>query len=152
MRIRKSVWMPLLWLVVLVLVMHSCAQPAVPESTATPPPPTDMPTEEPAPTDEPTATQEPTATTEPTVTPEAETPTVPPTEEAEPTPAPIEAEGQILLDERCTGCHSLSRVTRAQKSREGWETTVDRMIGLGARLTDDERAVIIDYLVVTYGD
>jgi hypothetical protein len=55
------------------------------------------------------------------------------------------------LQERCTACHSLSRVTQAQKTREQWEQTVVRMVGKGAQLNADERAALIKYLAETYG-
>jgi cytochrome c5 len=96
-------------------------------------------------------TEAPTATPEPTATREADTPTATATEEPESTETPGE-DAQVLLEERCTVCHTLDRVEGAQKSREGWESTVDRMIEYGAQLTDDERSVLIDYLVATYGN
>lgn len=60
-------------------------------------------------------------------------------------------DGETLLDERCTECHALDRVRQAEKDREGWESTVARMVNLGARLDEGERTVLIDYLVDTYG-
>jgi cytochrome c5 len=116
------------------------------------------PTPTPEPTAEPTAepTEEPTAepTEEPTAEPTDE-PTEEPTATAEPTPTATTddapAEGQVLLEERCTVCHSLARVESAQKTREEWASTVDRMIDRGAQLSDGERTVVIDYLAETYG-
>ncbi|MBE0477447.1 MAG: hypothetical protein IBX62_10150 [Coriobacteriia bacterium] len=64
-------------------------------------------------------------------------------------PAPPEetlAEGEELVNERCTPCHSLDRVYAEDKDREGWTSTVDRMISLGAELDARERQVVIDYL------
>jgi hypothetical protein len=55
------------------------------------------------------------------------------------------------MEERCATCHGLDRVTRASKSREQWEQTVDRMIERGAELNAEERSVLIDYLTETYG-
>ena len=112
---------------------------------------------EPAPTLTPTDTEEPTATAEPTqeqstATPEPteEEPTA--TDEAEPTTGPVDEEGEALLEDRCTACHTLDRVMRSQKSREEWDTTVERMVSLGARLTDAEKEGLVDYLATTYGD
>lgn len=84
---------------------------------------------------------------EPTVTAELEEPTAMP----EPTAEPAEPEAQVLLEERCTTCHGRDRVKQAQKSREAWATTVDRMMGYGAQLSQSEREVLLDYLVETYG-
>lgn len=83
-----------------------------------------------------------------------EEPTVAPTptpQEEEPTEEPASIEGESLLQERCTSCHSLSRVTQAQKTREEWEQTVTRMVGKGAQLNADEQAALIEYLAETYG-
>ena len=88
------------------------------------------------------------------VLPQGEGPTAPPTEipqEGEPTTQPISANGEVLLQERCTDCHSLNQVERAKKTREQWEQTVARMVGKGAELGEDEQAVLVDYLVETYG-
>lgn len=144
-----------LCLIALMVAAAGCGQPASEVSTATSVLATEPPAAtEPAPTEEPTATEArptPTAvppTEAPTATPE---PTAPATEEPEATEAPVE-DAQVLLEERCTVCHLLDRVESAQKSREAWESTVDRMIEYGTELTDDERAVLIDYLVATYGN
>lgn len=87
---------------------------------------------------------------QPTVTPAPSEPTEPPTKD-EPTAAPASADGETLLQERCTVCHSLGQVERAQKSREEWERTVASMVGRGAELAQDEQSVLIDYLAETYG-
>jgi len=95
---------------------------------------------------EPTAA--PTATLEEKESIEAPTPTP---QEEEPTEEPASTEGESLLQERCTVCHGLSRVTQVQKTREKWEQTVARMVGKGAQLNADEQATLIEYLAETYG-
>ena len=62
-----------------------------------------------------------------------------------------EGAGVSLLQDRCSVHHSLSRVEQASKSRDGWQETVERMVGKGASLTEEEQAVVVDYLVDTYG-
>ena len=57
------------------------------------------------------------------------------------------SEGDLLVDARCTRCHSRTRVDAVQKDRAGWEATIDRMVTNGAELTDEERAKIIEYLL-----
>ena len=69
----------------------------------------------------------------------------------DPVEEPVSIDGQVLLQERCTDCHGLDRVTGAQKTRDGWEDTVTRMVNLGARLNDEEKTGLIDYLAQTYG-
>jgi len=163
-------WMNLLLVVaVLTIGMAACGPEAAPTE-----PPTAAPTVEPSPTAEPTEAEptataeptepDPTATPEPSPTATAEPdtptpePTVEPTSTVEPSPTsessgeePAVAEGETLLQERCTVCHTLARVESAQKTRDAWASTVDRMIGYGAQLSDAERTVVIDYLAETYG-
>lgn len=69
----------------------------------------------------------------------------------EPVEEPVSIDGEVLLQERCTDCHGLGRVTGAEKTRDGWEDTVTRMVNLGARLNDEERTALLDYLAQTYG-
>ena len=59
--------------------------------------------------------------------------------------APV-ADGAALLEERCTVCHSTSRILGASKDRAGWVSTIERMVGRGAKLTTEEQAVLADYL------
>jgi cytochrome c5 len=68
-----------------------------------------------------------------------------------PTIAPASGgNGEALLNDRCTKCHSLDRVTSAKKSASDWEKTVTRMVGKGAQLTSEEQKVLVDYLAKTY--
>ena len=60
--------------------------------------------------------------------------------------------GLTLLDTRCSICHSSDRIKQVKKTREEWEETVNRMIGKGAKLTNDERDGLLDYLAKIYGD
>jgi cytochrome c2 len=61
-------------------------------------------------------------------------------------------DGASILQERCTVCHNLSRVERAKHTPEEWQTTVNRMIGKGAKLSSDEKTLLIEYLSTTYGN
>jgi cytochrome c5 len=65
--------------------------------------------------------------------------------------APPTLGGAELLEQRCTPCHGLDLVERANKTAEEWETTVERMRGMGAELTDEEVQILIEYLAETYG-
>jgi hypothetical protein len=70
----------------------------------------------------------------------------------EPAPgeAPADLDGKALIEERCTVCHNLQTVTSASKSREGWVSNVERMIGKGAQLNDAEKEAVVDYLAEAY--
>src|SRR5512135_3640351 len=54
--------------------------------------------------------------------------------------------GQALMQERCSLCHSLSRVTSAHKTADEWKATVDRMILRGAPLSAQEEQTLVEYL------
>jgi hypothetical protein len=59
-------------------------------------------------------------------------------------------EGSALVSERCTVCHSISRIQAATKTKDEWTATVNRMIGKGANLNADEKTAVINYLAETY--
>lgn len=77
----------------------------------------------------------------------------PPAYTAEPYEAetPAEAPGKLLLETRCTVCHDLAPVEKEKADRAGWEKVVDEMIGKGAKLNDEEKATLLDYLAENYG-
>ena len=56
-----------------------------------------------------------------------------------------------VLQKVCGTCHALERVTASRRSRAQWEETMDKMISLGAKGTDEELATILTYLVRQYG-
>ena len=59
-------------------------------------------------------------------------------------------DGASLLEERCSVCHPSSRPKSKKKTPEQWETTVNRMMGKGAKLTEQEKVVLLDFLSKTY--
>ncbi|MCE5208201.1 MAG: hypothetical protein LLG42_07800 [Chloroflexi bacterium] len=61
-----------------------------------------------------------------------------------------ELDGATLVQERCTVCHSISRVENKKASLDGWRQTVERMISSGAVLSSDEKEIVIEYLAATY--
>jgi cytochrome c-type biogenesis protein CcmH/NrfF len=61
------------------------------------------------------------------------------------------SDGASLLQDRCTKCHNLDRVTSAHQTADQWNQTVSRMIQNGAKLTSAEQQVLVDYLAKTYG-
>jgi len=59
-------------------------------------------------------------------------------------------DGQTLMQERCSVCHSTDRITSAHKTADQWTTTVQRMISHGAQLNAQEQQTLIDYLAANY--
>jgi len=59
-------------------------------------------------------------------------------------------DGNTLMQEQCTRCHTTGRITSKSGSVEEWTTTVDRMIGKGAQLDAVARDTLIQFLAQTY--
>jgi hypothetical protein len=59
-------------------------------------------------------------------------------------------DGQTLMQQRCSVCHSLDRVISAQKTLDQWTVSVNRMIAHGAQLTPAEEQTLLAYLAVNY--
>lgn len=64
---------------------------------------------------------------------------------------PVTLDGASLVAERCSTCHSLSRIQQASKTEAEWQETVARMVRKGAKLNAEEQTVVIKYLAETYG-
>jgi cytochrome c-type biogenesis protein CcmH/NrfF len=60
------------------------------------------------------------------------------------------SDGQTLMQERCSVCHSTDRITSAHKTAAEWTTTVERMISHGAQINSQEQQTLIDYLAANY--
>jgi flagellar basal body-associated protein FliL len=54
---------------------------------------------------------------------------------------------EALIQERCSECHAASRAFGAEKTREEWSVTIDRMIDLGANVSGQEKDQMIDWFV-----
>ena len=65
-------------------------------------------------------------------------------------PAAATLDGKTLLQDRCTVCHTLDRVTSAHGNATQWKSTVDKMIKNGAQLNADEETALVNYLAQTY--
>ena len=50
----------------------------------------------------------------------------------------------------CSGCHEFERSISLRQDRDGWKTTVNKMIGLGADASESEFGLIVDYLAANY--
>jgi hypothetical protein len=54
---------------------------------------------------------------------------------------------EALILDKLNNKHSIARVFAAQKTREEWNITLDRMIGYGAKISEEEKQIIIDFLL-----
>jgi hypothetical protein len=52
-----------------------------------------------------------------------------------------------LIREKLQNHHDISRIFNAKKTREEWNATLDRMIGYGANISEEEKKIMIDYLL-----
>jgi cytochrome c5 len=59
--------------------------------------------------------------------------------------------GRAIFERACARCHNISRPLAKTKTREGWQRTVKVMKKRGARLTDEEVKLVVDYLVTVRG-
>lgn len=57
-----------------------------------------------------------------------------------------EGPGKAETQRICSQCHELARSISLHQDRAGWQTTVAKMAGLGAKGTDAEFKAIVDYL------
>lgn len=55
-----------------------------------------------------------------------------------------------LLEERCGVCHKVEILKNARKSKREWSETVTIMIGKGAKLSAEEKKILINYLARAY--
>jgi predicted secreted protein len=58
-----------------------------------------------------------------------------------------DARMEALISEKIESCHMLSFVLSKNKTAEEWSTTIDRMIGKGAKINPEEKEIIINWLV-----
>ena len=62
----------------------------------------------------------------------------------------LEGPGRDETERICKGCHELARSVSRRQDRDGWQTTLTKMVALGTKATDQELAVILDYLTKNY--
>lgn len=76
--------------------------------------------------------------------------TLTPAEIAEMAKTMPEGANRELTVRVCGACHEPQRAASVRLTREGWETVVTKMVGLGAKVTDDEFVKVVDYLAENY--
>jgi hypothetical protein len=52
-----------------------------------------------------------------------------------------------LITDKLQGHHDIERIYNASHTREEWNATLDRMISYGASISEEEKQIIIDYLL-----
>src|SRR5690242_1163262 len=50
----------------------------------------------------------------------------------------------------CSQCHELERSISLRQDRAGWQETVNKMVGLGAKASDEEVKAIVEYLSTNF--
>jgi len=71
------------------------------------------------------------------------TPQVQPTTNSNTAPA--------VFKNACVACHDEDVVRQQRLTRAQWDGEINKMIGWGARVRDEDRNVVLDYLFGNYG-
>lgn len=58
--------------------------------------------------------------------------------------------GKQETEKICSQCHEIERSISLRQDREGWQATLNKMITLGAKGTDQEFQAVVDYLARNY--
>jgi mono/diheme cytochrome c family protein len=58
---------------------------------------------------------------------------------------------RALFVDACTACHTLERVKVQRLGKEEWRHLIAGMLSEGVPLTDDETALLVDYLAENFG-
>jgi hypothetical protein len=51
----------------------------------------------------------------------------------------------------CVACHPAAIFTERRMTEDEWSEILDRMVGIGVKITDADRSVILEYLSTTLG-
>jgi cytochrome c oxidase cbb3-type subunit III len=62
-----------------------------------------------------------------------------------------QADARAVVQKVCGTCHALERVTVSPRSHAQWEEVISKMVALGAKGTDEELAVVLNYLATNHG-
>lgn len=58
--------------------------------------------------------------------------------------------GRDVLIKACVTCHNPERAASVRLTRDGWDELIGNMVTRGMKATDDERAVIVEYLATHF--
>jgi hypothetical protein len=62
-------------------------------------------------------------------------------------PGPMQAKVKAA----CTQCHTAAKITSQHRTRDEWDKQLDKMIGLGAVVPDEDRKGFVNYLTKNFG-
>ncbi|MEP7272832.1 MAG: helix-hairpin-helix domain-containing protein [Acidobacteriota bacterium] len=54
--------------------------------------------------------------------------------------------GKMETQKVCSGCHEIEKTLSLRQDRTGWHRTIEKMISLGAKATDQEFDAVVEYL------
>jgi len=76
-----------------------------------------------------------------------------PSQDPRPTPMTTfpEGAGKDVAVRICSECHPITNVTKHRESRAGWGKILEKMLGEGAHIPDDDWDTLVAYLSVTLG-
>jgi competence protein ComEA len=58
--------------------------------------------------------------------------------------------GKAETEKICSQCHELERSISLRQDRAGWQATMDKMVNLGAKGSDKDFQIVVDYLAAHY--
>ncbi len=58
--------------------------------------------------------------------------------------------GQVLLQKHCLTCHDLAKSVSLRQDRNGWGSTLVKMVRFGMKATEDELQALADHLAQHY--
>jgi competence protein ComEA len=61
-----------------------------------------------------------------------------------------EGPGKQETEKRCVQCHDLAKALSVRQDADGWGTTLNKMVALGLKASDDELLLIRDYLAKNF--
>jgi len=54
--------------------------------------------------------------------------------------------GKAETEKICSQCHEIERSISLRQDRAGWQATIDKMVNLGAKASDKDLGLVLDYL------
>ena len=67
------------------------------------------------------------------------------------TPDPESNEPRPALKSSCLVCHDEDVIRQQRLTRQQWDAEINKMVGWGAKVSDQDRSVLLDYLAGRYG-
>jgi hypothetical protein len=62
----------------------------------------------------------------------------------------LEGPGMAETARTCKGCHEVERSISLRQDKDGWNTTITKMVGFGMKAAEADLAIIADYLAKNY--